>query len=35
MSADIMKKSFGGNLVYTKIEGGSRFDIICGSSSKK
>jgi len=30
MSKDIMEKSFGGNLIYSAIEGGSRFEIICG-----
>jgi len=30
MSMDIMKKSFGGDLVYSAVEGGSRFELVCG-----
>ena len=30
MSLDIMRKSFHGDLVFTPLEGGSRFEIICG-----
>ena len=30
MSIDIMKKSFGGDLVYSATDGGSCFKIICG-----
>jgi len=30
MSMDIMKKSFDGNLIYNAIDGGSKFEVICG-----
>jgi len=30
MSMDIMKKSFGGDLVYSAIKGGSEFEVVCG-----
>ncbi len=30
MSMDIMKKSFNGDLVYSAIDNGSRFEIVCG-----
>jgi len=30
ISMDIMRKSFGGDLVYSATKDGSRFDIICG-----
>jgi len=30
MSMDIMKKSFSGDLKYSAVEGGSRFEVICG-----
>ena len=30
MSMDIMRKSFGGDLVYSAIDNGSKFEIVCG-----
>jgi len=30
MSMDIMRKSFGGDLVYSTIDNGSKFEIVCG-----
>ncbi len=30
MSMDIMRKSFGGDLVYSATDGGSRFEVVCG-----
>jgi len=30
MSKDIMEKSFDGDLIYSAVEGGSRFEIVCG-----
>jgi len=35
MSLDIMKKTFNGDLVYSKIDGGSCFHIICGRVDDK
>ncbi len=33
MSMDIMKKSFGGDLVYSATDGGSCFSLVCGGGS--
>jgi len=31
MSMDIMRKSFNGNIIYTALENGSEFKLVCGS----